>query len=153
MLEVGEACRPGRGARLPRPRPILGLAELDLLALQSAPYRILPRGDVQGDLPDVVRVWERPGQRLIARKPVQHLPHGRAVPRPAFEGAQISYSWQQLEQGKDQYDFSFIREDLLLLTAHGKKLWFQFDEVTFNPNRINLPKYLLTDVQHTLFDR
>jgi hypothetical protein len=25
---------------------------------------------------------------------------------PAFEGAQVAYSWRQLEQGKDNYDFS-----------------------------------------------
>src|ERR1044072_1524536 len=34
---------------------------------------------------------------------------------PAFEGAQIAYSWRQLEQGKDNYDFSLIREDLAVL--------------------------------------
>ena len=42
---------------------------------------------------------------------------------PAFEGAQVAYSWRQLEQGKDNYDFSLIREDLAFLNAHGKKLW------------------------------
>ncbi|MDQ3820507.1 MAG: hypothetical protein M3362_22885, partial [Acidobacteriota bacterium] len=40
----------------------------------------------------------------------------------AFEGAQVAYSWRQLEQGKDNYDFSMIREDLTFLQAHGKKL-------------------------------
>ena len=67
---------------------------------------------------------------------------------PAFEGAQISYSWRQLEQGKDQYEFSFIREDLQLLQSHGKKLWVQLQEVSFNPNRINVPKYLLNDPKY-----
>ena len=38
---------------------------------------------------------------------------------PAFEGAQVAYSWRQLEQGKDNYDFSLIREDLAFLNAHG----------------------------------
>ena len=67
---------------------------------------------------------------------------------PAFEGAQISYSWRQLEQGKDQYEFSIIREDLQLLQSHGKKLWVQLEEVSFNPNRINVPKYLLNDPKY-----
>src|SRR2546423_15110026 len=35
----------------------------------------------------------------------------------AFEGAQVGYSWNQLEQGKDNYDFSMIREDLAFLTS------------------------------------
>ena len=62
-----------------------------------------------------------------------------------FEGAQVAYSWRQLEQGKDNYDFSLIREDLAFLNAHGKKLWIQYQDVTFSPNRINVPKYLLED--------
>src|SRR5688572_11615305 len=49
----------------------------------------------------------------------------------AFEGAQVAYSWRQLEQGKDNYDFSIIREDLELLKKLGKKLWIQFQDVTF----------------------
>ena len=66
---------------------------------------------------------------------------------PAFEGAQVAYSWNQLEHTKDEYDFSEIREDLQLLKAHGKKLWIQFQDVTFTPKRINAPKYLLNEPQ------
>jgi len=65
-----------------------------------------------------------------------------------FEGAQISYSWRQLEQGKDNYEFSEIREDLVFLQAHGKKLWIQFQDVTFNANRVAVPKYLLNDPKY-----
>lgn len=66
---------------------------------------------------------------------------------PAFEGAQVSYSWNQLEHTKDEYDFSEIREDLQFLKSHGKKLWIQFQDVTFTPNRRNVPKYLLNEPQ------
>ncbi len=37
----------------------------------------------------------------------------------ALEGAQVAYSWRQLEPQKDQYDFSAIREDLAFLTSKG----------------------------------
>ena len=67
---------------------------------------------------------------------------------PAFEGAQVSYSWRQLEHEKDKYDFSLIREDLEFLNARGKRLWIQFQDVTFNPSRINVPKYLLEDPRY-----
>lgn len=67
---------------------------------------------------------------------------------PAFEGAQVTYSWRQLEPDKDKYDFQLIREDLEFLNARGKKLWIQFQDVTFNPNRINVPKYLLEDPKY-----
>ena len=67
---------------------------------------------------------------------------------PILEGAQVTYTWRQLEQGKDNYDFSMIREDLAFLKSKGKKLWVQFQDVTFSPNRINVPKYLLDDPKY-----
>ena len=66
----------------------------------------------------------------------------------AFEGAQVAYSWRQLEPGKDHYDFSLIREDLAFLTEHGKKLWIQIQDVSFSERRIPVPKYLLEDPQY-----
>lgn len=64
---------------------------------------------------------------------------------PRFEGAQVRYAWRQLEPGRDEYDFSLIREDLALLTRHGKKLWIQLQDVSFSERNILVPKYLLAD--------
>jgi hypothetical protein len=66
----------------------------------------------------------------------------------AFEGAQVAYSWRQLEPAKDKYDFSLIREDLALLTPHGKKLWVQIQDVTFSERWNPVPKYLTQDPQY-----
>jgi hypothetical protein len=66
----------------------------------------------------------------------------------AFEGAQLAYSWRQLEPRKDEYDFTRIREDLAFLTAHGKKLWIQIQDVSFSERWIPVPKYLLEDPQY-----
>lgn len=66
----------------------------------------------------------------------------------ALEGAQVVYSWRQLEPVKDEYDFSPIREDLAFLTSKGKKLFVQLQDVTFTPSRINVPHYLLTESQY-----
>ena len=66
----------------------------------------------------------------------------------AFEGAQVAYSWRQLEPEKDKYDFSRIREDLAFLAAHGKKLWIQIQDVTFSERWVPVPKYLLQDPQY-----
>ena len=67
---------------------------------------------------------------------------------PAFEGAQVAYSWRQLEQGKDNYEFSMIREDLAFMEAHGKKLWIQIQDVMFSPQWKPVPEYLLRDPQY-----
>lgn len=67
----------------------------------------------------------------------------------AFDGAQVAYSWRQLEPAKDEYDFAPIREDLALLRASGKKLWIQLQDVSFRNGHIPVPQYLLSDSQYT----
>ena len=62
-----------------------------------------------------------------------------------IEGAQVAYTWRQLEPEKDRYDFSAIREDLALLESKGKRLWIQLQDVTFSPSRYGVPQYLLQD--------
>jgi hypothetical protein len=62
-----------------------------------------------------------------------------------FAGAQIMYSWKQLEPEKGKYDFSAIREDYEYLRSHGKKLFIQFQDAFFSHRFVGLPDYLLTD--------
>jgi hypothetical protein len=65
-----------------------------------------------------------------------------------FAGAQVAYSWRQLEPEKDKYDFSELRQDLALLNANGKKLFIQIQDVTFSAERINVPRYLLSESRY-----
>lgn len=65
------------------------------------------------------------------------------------DGAQIAYSWRQLEPGKDEYDFSLIREDLAFLSSKGKKLFVQIQDVSFSEKWIHVPRYLLRDPQYS----
>ena len=60
----------------------------------------------------------------------------------AFEGAQLKYTWRELEPQKDNYDFSAIRKDLAFLTSKGKKLFIQLQDVTFSAKRVFVPEYL-----------
>ncbi|MEL6924984.1 MAG: hypothetical protein AAFO94_13125 [Bacteroidota bacterium] len=64
---------------------------------------------------------------------------------PRFAGAQIMYTWKELEPQKGQYDFSKIEADLSYLQQHGKKLFVQLQDVTFYPKYKAVPNYLLTD--------
>ena len=61
-----------------------------------------------------------------------------------FEGAQIMYSWRQLEKAKGKYDFSDIRSDIKYLKSHGKRLFIQLQDVSFSAKYKPVPKYLLT---------
>ena len=64
---------------------------------------------------------------------------------PGITGAQITYPWKKLEPLKDQYDFSEIEYDLNFLSSHGKKLFIQIQDVSFDSNFVLVPKYLLKD--------
>ena len=63
----------------------------------------------------------------------------------AFEGAQLKYTWRELEPEKDVYDFSAIRKDLAFLKSKGKKLFIQLQDVTFSAKRVFVPEYLRSD--------
>ena len=63
----------------------------------------------------------------------------------ALEGAQVAYTWRQLEPEKDAYDFRMIREDLAFLASRGKKLFIQLQDVTFSESRTGVPPYLMRD--------
>ena len=62
-----------------------------------------------------------------------------------FAGAQIKYTWRELEPERDRYEFSGIREDLAVLSRHGKKLFIQLQDVSFYESIVNVPQYLRND--------
>ncbi|MBS1948219.1 MAG: hypothetical protein JST47_10670 [Bacteroidetes bacterium] len=61
-----------------------------------------------------------------------------------FIGAQIMYSWRELEPEKGKYDFSILKQDYEYLKNHSKKLFIQLQDATFNPKYKAVPDYLLT---------
>jgi hypothetical protein len=60
----------------------------------------------------------------------------------------LKYTWRELERGKDGYDFAPIRHDLIVLNSSEKKLFLQLQDVSFDPARVNVPRYLLDDAQY-----
>jgi hypothetical protein len=66
----------------------------------------------------------------------------------AFEGAQLKYTWRELEPEKDAYDFNDIERDLAVLSSRGKRLFIQLQDVSFDPAIVHVPPYLLSDAQY-----
>jgi hypothetical protein len=62
-----------------------------------------------------------------------------------FSGAQIMYTWKELEPEKGRYDFSIIEADLGYLASRGRTLFIQLQDATFNPRFNAVPAYLLAD--------
>ena len=63
---------------------------------------------------------------------------------PHIIGAELTYTWRELEPTADHYDLSAIRRDLAFLQQHGKRLFLQVQDVSFT-ERIVTPDYLRTD--------
>lgn len=63
---------------------------------------------------------------------------------PGTGGAQLTWTWRQLEPQRDRYDFEEIREALAVLERHEKRLFIQLSDVTFT-ERFPVPNYLLED--------
>ena len=64
---------------------------------------------------------------------------------PCVRGAQIIYSWKQLEPRKGVYDFSKIETDLTWLNNSHKKLFIQLQDRSFTPTVFNVPDYIRND--------
>jgi len=64
---------------------------------------------------------------------------------PGIAGAQLKYTWRELEPERDRYAFESIQEDLAFLDEHGKQLFIQLQDVSFEGRGPNVPDYLLTD--------
>ena len=67
------------------------------------------------------------------------------VANPNISGAQIKYTWRDLEPRRDHYDFEKIAEDISTLARHNKRLWIQLQDVSFGAKEKVVPDYLLED--------
>jgi len=65
-----------------------------------------------------------------------------------FEGAQLKYTWRELERAKDGYEFSAIQHDFAFLSSKGKKLFIQLQDASFDPTIVNVPQYLVNDPRY-----
>ena len=62
----------------------------------------------------------------------------------AIVGAQLKYTWRELEPERDRHELAPVLADLRFLQKHGKRLFLQIQDVSFD-ERINVPDYLIED--------
>jgi len=62
----------------------------------------------------------------------------------AIAGAQLKYTWRELEPERDRYEIQPLLEDLVFLEKHGKRLFVQLQDVSFS-EEVPVPDYLRTD--------
>lgn len=64
---------------------------------------------------------------------------------PGVVGAQLKYAWRELEPERDVYDVDVILRDLEFLAKHGKRLFVQVQDVSFDGGIVTVPRYLVAD--------
>ena len=112
-----------------------------MLALLTALLVALPPGcgtSARDGTPDHYVFFRRDHARVAETSFLQH---------PQLVGAQLTYTWRELEPTPDQYAFDGIRERLTLLTAHGKRLFLQLQDVSFSETMVT-PDYLRADTAY-----
>lgn len=73
------------------------------------------------------------------------ITHQDKLNQACVYGAQIIYSWKQLEPTKGNYNFSKLKKDLELLSSMNKKLFIQIQDRSFEPDVYNVPDYIRQD--------
>ena len=72
------------------------------------------------------------------------------ISEPAFlenkniAGAQLKYTWRELEPERDRYELKSLLDDLAFLERHGKRLFVQLQDVSFS-DELPVPDYLRVD--------
>jgi hypothetical protein len=93
-------------------------------------------------------MW-RPEQFVFFGTDREQINNPLFLKTPGFAGAQLSYSWKELEPERDRYDTAIVSRDLAFLRANGKKLFIQIQDVTFGVMPADVPEYLRTDPQYS----
>ena len=87
----------------------------------------------------------QPRHYVFLNRDRQRIADSAFLQTAALEGAQVKYTWRELEPEQDRYDLSAIEHDLAYLRAHGKRLFIQLQDVSFDRQIVNTPRYLQRD--------
>jgi hypothetical protein len=67
---------------------------------------------------------------------------------PAIAGAQLRYTWKELEPARDRYNLQPVLDDIASLQKHGKRLFLQIQDASFS-EVVPIPTYLLAGPEFT----
>jgi hypothetical protein len=86
----------------------------------------------------------RPVNYIFFRRQHDRIAEPSFLTNQNIGGAQLTFTWRELEPERDRYDFSRLGERLAFLQRHGKRLVVQLQDVSFSDS-ILVPEYLTTD--------
>ncbi|MFA6165493.1 MAG: hypothetical protein WC700_02680 [Gemmatimonadaceae bacterium] len=85
-----------------------------------------------------------PHNYVFFRREHRRIADAGFLGNPNIIGAQLTFTWRELEPAPDQYEFGAIRERLAFLRQRGKRLFLQLQDVSFGETVVT-PDYLRSD--------
>lgn len=85
-----------------------------------------------------------PGNYVFFAREHHRIAEPSFLTHERIAGAQLKYTWRELEPERDRYELQPLREHLALLERHGKRLFVQLQDVSFSES-VLVPDYLRTD--------
>jgi len=86
----------------------------------------------------------RPANYIFFRRDHDRVAEPSFLANATIAGAQLTFTWRELEPTRDHYDLRGVRRRLDFLQRHGKRLVIQIQDVSFS-ERVLVPEYLRTD--------
>jgi len=86
----------------------------------------------------------RPANYIFFRRDHRRIAEPSFLENESIAGAQLTFTWRQLEPERDRYDFDELRNQLAFLRQHGKRLVVQLQDISFSDS-IFVPEYLTSD--------
>lgn len=86
----------------------------------------------------------RPVSYIFFGRDHQRVDDAKFLDHRGVAGAQLTFTWRELEPTRDRYDFSGIEARLAQLQRHGRRLVVQLQDVSF-VDRPLVPDYMLRD--------
>lgn len=118
---------------------------LAIVAMGSAVITIEIRGAQKTEEHKGVRhTGERPKNFIFFNRDRERISEASFLKTESVVGAQLKYTWRELEPKRDQYELGEVLADLNYLEKHGKRLFIQIQDVSFS-ERANVPNYLIND--------
>ncbi len=99
---------------------------------------------VSGSKAQEVTDTARPRNFIFFGTDRQRISEPEFLENEQIAGAQLKYTWRELEPERDRYELQPLLDDLAFLERHGKRLFVQLQDVSFSED-ILVPDYLRTD--------
>ncbi len=118
---------------------------LAIVAVGSAVITMEIQGAQKTDEHKAVRnISEGPKNFIFFNRDRERISEESFLKTASIIGAQLKYTWRELEPKRDQYELGEVLADLKYLEKHGKRLFIQLQDVSFS-ERANVTKYLIND--------